>query len=729
MNNKIIISILFLFFSISIIAQQNKPVAIQGVLDLSNWDFSENTQIELEGEWEFFWNKLYTPSDFVNNSIQPDAYVQVPAPWTNIEINGQSLPDTGYATYRLIIKNDPLLNNDKFMIRLKEVVSAYKFYWDGKEIASVGEVSFNKNLSKPGIQPILKSVNFNKQKIEIIVQISNYHHSTNSFYGTPVIGTEKQLLKSFSLSLFFDIIIFGAVLIMAFYHLGIFLYRRKNKAALAFFALSFIFAIRILFTGGHVFSFLFPQALSWGVYYRINYFTFYAIMIALIYFFKETFNEKKYKIYYYSSWGVSLVFIIALATSVHFFSSILLYYQLAAVLMVGFLLFLMIKYIKDKRTGAVTLFLTMFLFFITGINDMLYINDVIHTTTLTHLGQFILILGQSLTLARIFNKEFIKNEKLTAELDFHNQHLQELVEDRTKEIEMQKQDILQKNEELLVQKEELQVQKDEILRQKELLEDKNQFITDSIRYASSIQKAVLPTNKNIKKYFDSFFLFAPKNIVSGDFYWFSDTNDKYLFVAVGDCTGHGVPGAFLSLIGMYILNTIVIEKQITNPESILTTLDDLFNNLLYKGLEESRDGMEIGIMRFEKNDFSKLIYAAAKTNIFIYSKKTNELLRHRGSRRSIGLKNLQKASKVEFKNIIFKLHPKDTIYCATDGYVDQNNSERKRFGTDKFIKMLNSVAHLPMAQQKITIIQKLEEHQQNEDQRDDIIVIGISPIK
>ena len=726
---KISILFVFIFSTLSAISQIKPPIANDGILDLSLWNFVNNSKIQLKGEWEFYWNKLYTPADFENLILKPDTFLTVPMQWTGVKINGLVLPDTGFATYRLIIKNDPQLNNQNYMIRIKEIISAYKMWWNGVEIASVGIVGKNRNSSEPGLLPILTTVDLSSEKIEVIVQISNFDHNVNSFYNTPIIGTENQMTKSFSLSMFFDIIIFGAVLIMAFYHLGVFLFRKKNSAALAFFVLCFIFAVRILFTGNHIFSFLFPDILSWNIKYRINYFTFYAIMIALVLYFKAIFNEKKYKLFYYFSFSVSGLFILTLITSTYFFTKLLIYYQLTAVVIVSFLLFLMIKYIKEKRTGAVILFVTMLLFFLTGINDILYINEIIRTTTLTHLGQFILIFGQSLTLARIFNKEFIKTEQLTAELDFHNQHLQELVEKRTEKIEMQKQDILQKNEELMVQKEELQIQKDEIVRQKNLIEENNSFITDSIKYASTIQKAVLPANDNIKKYFESFFLYIPKDIVSGDFYWFNDTNDKYLFLGVGDCTGHGVPGAFLSLIGMYILNTVVIEKQINDPKQILYNLDNLFNNFVENGLYDSRDGMEIGIMRFEKNNFGKLIYAAAKTNVFIYSKKTDTVSRYRGSRRSIGLMNPHKATKVPFENQIFNLNYNDVIYCSTDGYIDQNNPDRKRLGTENFSEILKEISGLKMQQQKLELLKYLEQHQQNEDQRDDITVIGISPAK
>ena len=385
---------------------------------------------------------------------------------------------------------------------------------------------------------------------------------------------------------------------------------------------------------------------------------------------------------------------------------------------------------KHKKHGA-KLFLFSFLFLMAcGINDMLFYNNIIDTIVLTPFGVFILVLGQSLVLARIFTKAFTDNEKLMAQLDYQNQHLQELVDERTKEIEQQKQHILQKNEELQMQKEELEVQRDEINKQKNILEEHNKFITDSINYASSIQKAVLPTGENMKKYFDNFVLFLPKDIVSGDFYWFSDIHPNYVFFALGDCTGHGVPGAFLSLISMYLLNVVIIEHKLTDPKEILTSFEALFNEFLNKTHNDNRDGLDVGILRFEKNNLHNFVCASAKTNIFIYNHKEKELIRYRGTRKSIG--NISQAilySNFKFENYSLTLPEDVTIYVASDGYVDQNNIDRKRFGTNRFVPLLKEIADLPIQQQKLILLKRLEDFQKNEPQRDDISVIGLKPKK
>ncbi len=712
----------FLLFSISLIAQEQIPKAEKGVLDLRGYNFDEN--VKLTGEWEFYWNKLYDYYDFENNVYTPDSYLKVPGDWSDVEVDGEKISDTGYATFRLVIFIEPKADRE-YVIHFGEVLTAYKVWWNNRVIIETGNVATNSDDGKPAIAPVLKSVKVDKEKIQLIVQISNYHHRTNGFFQVPVLGEEQSIYKGITYKFFADIFIFGAVIIMAFYHLGIFLYRRQNKPALAFFVLSLIVGIRILFSSNYTFNFLFPD-FSWKIVYTFSYLTFYGMVASFIYFFQVTFQGTKYKLFFWISYIVTGLFLLTIFLPTLVYTKFTVYYQICVVLMIIFCVFLLIRYIIQKKVGAVTLSITMLLFFISGINDILYFNNVINTTTLTHVGLFVLVLGQSLTLGRIFNKAFIRNEELTQELDYHNKNLQNLVKERTKEIELQKQDILQKNEELQVQKEELQVQKEEILRQKELLSQHNKLLTDSVNYASTIQVAVLPTNDAIKKYFNGFIIYLPKDIVSGDFYWFNDTNPNYLYFIIGDCTGHGVPGAFLSLIVVYLLNSIVNEKKIEDPKEILHTLNSMFNDYLHKRDNQNRDGVELGIIRFDKNNMQNIVYSAAKTNIFIYSAIEKSLHRYRGTRKSIGFSAVPNSNKaLAFENLEIKMDSNNTLYCATDGFVDQNDKSRKRFGTKAFINMITESANLPLQQQKISYIKALENFKREEPQRDDITFIAL----
>ncbi len=546
-----------IFVSFNLSGQTEELIAEKGVIDLRGYDFEKN--VELKGEWEFYWNKTLSYNDFENKVYTPDAYITVPGTWSKIKVDNKIIPDTGFATYRLVIFVDTN-NTDRFMLKIGEIITAYKAYWNNEIIEEIGKYSENSVNSTPAVSVILKSVNFDKEKIQLIIHISNYEHRLNGIFHIPKIGREEKILKEANTRFFIDIFLLGVMLVMAFYHLGLFLMNTKNKATLAFFVISLDFAVRILFTDNYVFNFFFPD-FSWQLVSRIGYITFFVLIVSFMFFFRRAFGEERYKKIFIGGYIFTAVYSLTLFLPTIIYTRILFIYQIFVLVAFMFGIFLIIKYIKEKKHGVGILSISIIILFGTGVNDMLYFNDMIQSVTLTHFGVFLLILGQSLTLAKIFTGSFKENKELTAKLDYKNQYLQELVAERTQKIEAQKQDIKQRNEELTVQKEELHSQKEELICQKELLEIHNKMLTDSVNYASTIQRAILPDNSNIKKYFKGFIIYLPKDIVSGDFYWFSDTSSKYVFFVVGDCTGHGVPGAFLSLIVMYLLNTSFLNQK------------------------------------------------------------------------------------------------------------------------------------------------------------------------
>jgi serine phosphatase RsbU (regulator of sigma subunit)/tetratricopeptide (TPR) repeat protein/putative methionine-R-sulfoxide reductase with GAF domain len=263
----------------------------------------------------------------------------------------------------------------------------------------------------------------------------------------------------------------------------------------------------------------------------------------------------------------------------------------------------------------------------------------------------------------------------------------------------------------------------EVTEQKEIIEEKNKRITDSIKYAKRIQEAILPTQKSVEKYErTSFVLYKPKDIVSGDFYWMEEADDKIIF-AVVDCTGHGVPGAFMSIIGYNGLYQIVKEKKITKPSEILKQLNDLVLNVLRQTDENDSisDGMDISICCLNKRD-QTLEFAGAFNPL--YHIRNGELTQFKGDKYSVGS---AKRSKIkEFTNHLIKLEPKDRIYIFSDGYADQFGGEfNKKFKYHNFRKVLLDIYKKPMNDQRNELERIIEDWKGEEDQVDDICVIGV----
>lgn len=265
----------------------------------------------------------------------------------------------------------------------------------------------------------------------------------------------------------------------------------------------------------------------------------------------------------------------------------------------------------------------------------------------------------------------------------------------------------------------------------EELKIKNSRLTDSIIYAKRIQQAILPNYIEIKKSFnDAFIIFLPKDVVSGDFYWFSQIENK-TFIATVDCTGHGVPGAFMSMIGHTLLNQIVREKEIWEPSEILEILDtDIYTSLRQKE-SKNIDGMDLslccietpmGSTRLKKpDDTVKVIFCGAKSTL--YYSNNGEILKIRGNRRPLG--GWLERNKHPFTNHELDLPKGEMLYLITDGYTDAANPRRRHFGTTKLIKLMTTAQTLPLYSQKTLFEQSLQNHQKGTEQRDDITVIGI----
>lgn len=281
----------------------------------------------------------------------------------------------------------------------------------------------------------------------------------------------------------------------------------------------------------------------------------------------------------------------------------------------------------------------------------------------------------------------------------------------------------------------------EIIKQKEILEKQakqlelsNRQVQSGILYAQRIQTSMLPLQDSMDKLFDSFTIYRPKDIVSGDFYWMthlpgSDIQKDKILVAAVDCTGHGVPGAFMSMIGNRLLNEIVKEKQIHMTNIIL--------DLLFHGTVESlnqehtanRDGMDLCLCLFEKQDdgTTKVSFSGARRPLIIYHRKEKKTEIIKGDKRSVGRISsapIKKDVKFSINRII--LEKDDIVYLGSDGITDQNNPARERFGTQRLIKLIDENGHKPLLEQKRIIEDEFDKFRDRSVQRDDVLLIGIN---
>ena len=280
-------------------------------------------------------------------------------------------------------------------------------------------------------------------------------------------------------------------------------------------------------------------------------------------------------------------------------------------------------------------------------------------------------------------------------------------------------DELAETERILEQK--VKERTEEVVKQKAEIEELYTDVTASIRYAKRLQDSILPTEKQIKKYFpSSFVLFKPKDIVSGDFYWIGKQKNEFMFAAV-DCTGHGVPGAFMSLVGANGLNSAFKEHKLSKPGLILDDLNRYANEALNKSADDSiRDGMDITLCSINSKEM-KLRFAGANNPVYLI--RDGELEIYKTNKFAIGSFNHEEHN---YENFEIDLIKGDKVYAFSDGYPDQFGGERgKKFMYKKFKELLVETVNESMENQKRKLEERLAEWMGNYEQVDDIVIFGV----
>jgi len=364
---------------------------------------------------------------------------------------------------------------------------------------------------------------------------------------------------------------------------------------------------------------------------------------------------------------------------------------------------------------------------------------------LLRLGQeeFFHVMSENIEVSRSVLKSIVKRL-------YDKDHLEEQLAQRNLEILQQKEEITAQRDEIEAQRNEIEIQRDEVIRQRDQIIFQQREITASIRYARRIQNAVLPPVDSVYKLLPQhFILFKPRDIVSGDFYWIGRKNNSIL-VAAADCTGHGVPGAFMSMLGIAFLNEIASRSDIHTPGQMLDYLrEQVIFALNQTGrFGEATDGMDIAICMIDFQ-LNELQYAGANNPLWLIRKQVSEedvyqkikknehhtdvsLIELKPDRMPIGISN---RLDYKFKNHVIPLQSGDSIYLFSDGFSDQfGGHEGRKYYSKNFKELLISIQDCPMDIQHGIIEQTLKEwtafpNPDDDDnqfeQIDDILVIGI----
>lgn len=435
---KHIIGIFFILIVFSACQKRNEkaPSVEHGELDLTGWDLEKNGCVNLDGDWAFYNDRLFTPEDFKTVNLPEPAYLTVPGVWN--KLNGdQEVPGYGYGTYRLLVK----LNRPYRELGLKVfgAATAYKLWIGGELLAKNGQVSTNAAEMKPQFLPLTKNFHTDSTVVEIVIQVANGFHVNGGLWDYLTIGTDEQVAYKYDQSKFYDLFLIGVMCILFIYNLGIYLFRNREKAALWFALTCLTLMSRSLVTGERFLYYLVPD-FNINIGLRIEYLSLcfsgslYALFLYNV--FPLDFPKKMVRgILWINAVNIAII----LFTSTLFYTGCLVYFQVLLVLECIYLFGIMTpKTVIRKREGSVPLLIGLAFLSICVVNDILSSNMIIRSPYIIPFGFFVTVLAQSYILASRFSKAFGTIEGLSIELTGANKNLEQKVIERTQQLTIEK---------------------------------------------------------------------------------------------------------------------------------------------------------------------------------------------------------------------------------------------------------------------------------------------------
>lgn len=384
---------------------------INGVLDLSNWDLEKDGPIELSGEWEFYWGKHLTPKDFSESNPSPKTGLKtVPGSWNGYLFEGKPLSGDGYATYRLII----LMNDQKgsFAVSIKKISTAFTAYVNGEQISFAGIAGKDIETTVPRYLSEVSNFISEANQLEIILQVSNFHHREGGPRDAIWLGSQKEIQKIRERALVFDMFLCGSILLIGFYHLSMFVLRRKDRSPLYFGTFCFMIALRLLSTGERYITNLFP-GLDWEIVIKIEYLAFYLALPLFATFmlsiFPREFSKRVLRIIQFT--GIVFAGIVIL-TQARINSHTVPPFQAFTLLCCIYGVYGLTLSLIRKRAGAFLFLLGFVIIFLTVVNDILYSRMITDIGYLTPLGLLAFIVFQAFILSHAFQWPFrpLKNK-------------------------------------------------------------------------------------------------------------------------------------------------------------------------------------------------------------------------------------------------------------------------------------------------------------------------------
>ncbi|MFC2104964.1 7TM diverse intracellular signaling domain-containing protein, partial [Bacteroidota bacterium] len=615
--------------------------------------------------------------------------------WLGINSLAEFIPSSKVYWIRLKIKSDLLCDRphllgsdvvwDKMELYIPNTDGSFTkkitgsiYTFDERDISIQSFLLFNLNLAKKETKTLYLKLE-DREKLDL---------NPNSI----AIPSQRFMLRKYVVDQFIHAIFFGIILIMVLYNLVLFFFIRDNSYV---FYVLYIFSVGLMFfvSAGYGFELLWPNNPQFsefiGIIASSGIFGFFVL-------FAKSYLKTKL---YLPKWNKAIIVLLYIILITFILSLILKILSIESTVFLNYIvgfIFLLILFIpiapsivlsrRKYKHAQYFLAANIVIAIIIIITSLLPFNGIIPGVVM-QIFIFSIGLGESIRISEKEKK--IAQEQIITQLkenellkDKVNRELEHKVKERTSEIEQQKEEITAQRDEIEAQRDEIEAQRDLVMDQKEKIEEVNIELTDSIHYAKYIQNAILPQADFRKQLLpEHFIFFKPKNIVSGDFYWLTKVEERVV-VAAADCTGHGVPGAFMSMLGVSFLNDVVNKEYITHPGVILRRLrKEVIHALQQKGeYGEQQDGMDIALCSIDFKNL-ELQFSGANNPLYIIRNKEFESIQtttilENGAYNLYEIKGDTMPIAIHQRMDKFKMHEiqllkGDCLYMFSDGFADQ----------------------------------------------------------
>lgn len=421
---------------------KKKPLAERGVLDLTHYDFAAEGPVALDGRWDFHYGKFIAPNTF-SSAVKPDAFIPVPDSW-----NHHGFAAAGFATYRLKIQLPAQHAGEILGLRLDTAGTAYTLFANGRQIVSVGKPAASAEESRGSYKVVVLPVQAVRGELELVFHISNYFHRSGGLWFSHKLGTPEQIRQLRENGLLGDFVLLGALFIIGFYHISLFLNRRREIAVLHFGLFCLIVASRVPITGEFFLTQLFPNfPLPWQL--RLEYATIFIAPVFFVAFLAHTFAEKTRRFIIYYSRIVPALFLSTLFFLEPIgFTSLISWFYIFLGTCVIWALAVLFTAVARREENALASLLPFLILGATLVNDVLFSLEYIYTTTILPYGLIFFVFVQAVLLSRKFYHAFNLSEKLSQTLTATNRDLTELKDSLEQKVEERTEILQEKNREL-----------------------------------------------------------------------------------------------------------------------------------------------------------------------------------------------------------------------------------------------------------------------------------------